>query len=170
MTAAAYVLRRWPLAALAISAAMLGVAHAFQTFGGLAPCHLCLEQREVYWWAMGVAAVAVAASWIRPYAHTPRIASLVLAGVFAWGTYLAVFHAGAEWKWWAAPETCASTGPVTSAQLKALLAGAPAHAPKCDVAPWRLLGLSMAGWNAVASAGLVLISLAAAIIKEPAKP
>src|SRR5665213_3006309 len=112
MTAISYVLSRWPLAALAISAAMLAAAHAFQTFGGLAPCHLCLKQREVYWAAMAVAAVAVAVSLIRAYAPTPRIASLVLAAIFTYGTYLAVFHAGAEWHWWPAPVTCSSTGPV----------------------------------------------------------
>ena len=164
MTAVRFVLRRWPLFALAISAAMLGVAHAFQTFGGLAPCHLCLEQREVYWWAMAVAAVAVAAALVRRAAPIPRIASLVLAGIFAYGTYLAVFHAGAEWKFWSAPVTCSSTGPVTFAQLKALLASGGGHQPACDVAPWRLFGLSMAGWNAVASAVLVLVSLAAAVL------
>jgi disulfide bond formation protein DsbB len=164
MTAVRFVLRRWPLAALAISAAMLGVAHAVQTFGGLAPCHLCLEQREVYWWAMAVAVIAVLAGLVRRAAPIPRIASLVLAGIFAWGTYLAVFHAGAEWKFWSAPVTCSSTGQVSLAQLKALLSGAGPRQPACDVAPWRLLGLSMAGWNAVASVILVLVSLAAAAL------
>ena len=169
MTAARFVLRRWPLAALLISAAMLAAAHAFETFGNLAPCHLCLKQREVYWWAMAVAAVAVAANLARPTPYTPRIASLVLAGIFAYGTYLAAFHAGAEWKWWAAPATCSSTGPVSLAALKALLAGGGAHQPACDVAPGRVLGLSMAGWNALISAGLVAISLLAAIRREPAR-
>ena len=168
MTAVAALLKRWPLAALAISASMLAAAHAFQTFGGLAPCHLCLKQREVYWWAMGVAAVAVTVSLIRPAAPTPRIASLVLAGVLAYGAYLAAFQAGAEWKWWAAPVTCSSSGPVSHAQLLALLAGAGARQPACDVATWRLFGLSMAGWNALISAGLVAVSLAAALHREPA--
>ncbi len=169
MTAARNLLSRWPLFALLISAAMLAVAHAFQTFGGLAPCHLCLEQRQVYWWAMAVAGVAVAVSLTRVYAPTPRIASLVLAAIFAYGTYLAAFHAGAEWKFWPAPVTCSSTGPVSAAQMRALLGGAGARQPACDQAPWRLLGVSMAGWNALISAGLVVISLAVAIRKEPAK-
>jgi disulfide bond formation protein DsbB len=169
MTAVRFVLARWPLFALAISAAMLATAHAFQTFGGLAPCHLCLKQREAYWAAMAAAAVAVAAGLVRPWPHTPRIASLALAAIFAYGTGWAVFHAGAEWHWWAAPATCSSTGPVSVAALKALLAGGPARPPACDVAPWRLAGLSMAGWNALISAGLVVVSLAAAIRKEPTR-
>jgi disulfide bond formation protein DsbB len=169
MTAVSYVLKRWPLFALAISAAMLAAAHAFQTFGGLAPCHLCLKQREAYWAAMAVAAVAAVVGLVRAYPPTPRIASLVLAAIFAYGTYLAVFHAGAEWHWWAAPATCSSSGPVSAEALRALMAGGGVRQPACDVAPWRLLGLSMAGWNGLVSAGLVVVSMAAALRKEPAK-
>jgi disulfide bond formation protein DsbB len=163
------ILKRWPIFAFVISAAMLGVAHGFQTFGHLAPCHLCLKQREVYWAAMGVSALAVVVMLIRIQAPTPRIASLILAAVFAYGVYLAGFHAGAEWKWWPAPVACASGGPaVTAADIKALLAGAGAKAPACDQAPWIFLGLSMAGWNFVASLGLVGLSLAAAAREEKA--
>jgi|HubBroStandDraft_1064217.scaffolds.fasta_scaffold94390_3 disulfide bond formation protein DsbB len=157
------VFKRWPYVALAVSAAMLAIAHAFQTFGHLPPCHLCLKQREVYWAAMAVSAVAIAASLTRVGAPAPRIASLILAVVFGYGAYLAIFHAGAEWKWWPAPAGCASSGPVGAADLKAMLSGvAKGHFVACDVAPWSFLGLSMAGWNAVASVGLVGLSLTAA--------
>jgi disulfide bond formation protein DsbB len=154
--------KRWPYVALVVSAAMLAVAHAFQSFGGLEPCHLCLKEREVYWAAMAVSALAIAAGLTRFRAPAPRLASLALALVFAYGTGLAAFHAGAEWKWWPAPEGCSSTGPVAMAALKALLAGAGAKAPACDQAPWVFLGLSMAGWNCLISAGLTGLSLTAA--------
>jgi disulfide bond formation protein DsbB len=157
--------KRWPYVALVVSAAMLAIAHAFQTFGHLAPCHLCLKEREVYWAAMAVSALAIAVELIRVRAPTPRIASLILALVFGYGTYLAAFHAGAEWKWWPAPEGCSSTGPVSMAALKALLSGSGAQAPVCDQAPWVFLGLSMAGWNCLISAGLVGLSLTAAARK-----
>src|SRR5262249_41128220 len=49
-----HLLDRWRLAALVASAAMLAVAHGFQTFGGYQPCTLCLRQREVYWVAGAV--------------------------------------------------------------------------------------------------------------------
>ena len=52
--------RWWTAFALAASLAMLGAAHAFERFAGLAPCNLCLKQREVYWGAVAVAAVATA--------------------------------------------------------------------------------------------------------------
>ena len=42
------------------SAAMLATAHAFQTFGHLAPCTLCLKQREVYWVVLTICLFAAA--------------------------------------------------------------------------------------------------------------
>jgi disulfide bond formation protein DsbB len=159
------LLRRWPLFALAASAAMLAIAHGFQTFGHLAPCHLCLKQREVYWAAMAMSAIAIVAGLTPMRGLAMRIGSGVLVLVFAYGAYLAGFHAGAEWHWWPAPVTCASTGPVSLSALKALLAGGGAHQPACDQAPWVFLGLSMAGWNFVASVALVVLSLLAALRK-----
>ncbi|MGH6956602.1 MAG: disulfide bond formation protein B [Caulobacteraceae bacterium] len=170
MTPLAALLKRWPLAALVISAAMLAVAHGFQSFGHLEPCHMCLIQREAYWTAIGVAVVALLASPALRAWPVGRVASLVLAGVFAWGLAVAVWQAGAEWKWWSAPASCASAGAggVSLSALKALMAGAASAPPACDKAAWVFLGLSMAGWNAVVSAILAGLSLAAAA--RPEKP
>jgi disulfide bond formation protein DsbB len=162
MAALDRLFRHWPIAAFVISAAMLAIAHSFQTFGHLPPCHLCLKQREVYWAALAISAIAVLAGFTRLGAPAPRIASLILAAVFAYGAYLAAFHAGAEWHWWPAPVTCASTGAVSAADLTALLSGAARKGPACDQAPWVFLGLSMAGWNCLASVALVGLSLTAA--------
>ena len=52
------ILDRWRLFALLASVAMLATAHAFETFGGLAPCELCLKQRTVYWVAGEFAAMS----------------------------------------------------------------------------------------------------------------
>jgi disulfide bond formation protein DsbB len=163
------VLRRWPIVALVLSAATLAIAHSFQTFGHLAPCHLCLKQREVYWAAMAISAVAVVAGQTPMRGAATRIGCAILALTFGYGAYLAGFHAGAEWHWWKAPVTCASNGPVNLSALKALLAGGGARQPACDQAPWVFLGLSMAGWNFVASVGLAVASLLAALRKgDPA--
>lgn len=164
------ILKRWPLYAFAASAAMLAIAHGFETFGHLAPCHLCLKQREAYWAALAVSGIAVMVAWIRPAAPVPRIASFVLAIVFGYGAYLAASQAGAEWKWWPAPQTCSSAaGKVSVADIKALMTGHAVAGPACDKPAWIFAGLSMAGWNFLASVGLVALSLAAALRKEKAK-
>ena len=143
--------RWWTAFALAASLALLGVAHAFERFGGLAPCNLCLKQREVYW---GAAAIALTATlWhlvSRGSRGTPRIAAFLLAVVFTTGAITALFHMGG--------------GDVSLESLAALALGtAPVQAPVyCDAVTWRFLGLSMAGWNLLISAALAVFSLLAA--------
>ncbi len=152
----------WPLVAALISAAMLATAHGFETFGGYAPCQLCLRQREVYWAAITVGLIGFAAAAIRP--KFGRVASVVLIGLFAAGTLVAAFHSGVEWKWWPGPTTCSGPlgGGIAADAIADLLAGAKMRPPACDVAAWRLFGLSMAGYNAAASLVLTAVSACAA--------
>lgn len=159
------VLRHWLLIALATSAAMLATAHGFETFGGLAPCTLCLRQREVYWVALTLAGSGVIVSHVPRLERFTRLFGVLLGLVFLAGMAIAVYHAGAEWKWWPGPTTCASTGAhVSAAALASLLHGAKVTAPHCDVAAWRLLGLSMAGWNVLISLKLAVWSLVFAAV------
>ena len=143
----------WPAVALAFSAFMLATAHAFERFGGYAPCLLCLKQREVYWVAGAVALVGIGllrtpkAQSLRPWL------ALLIAAIFLFGAGLAAYHAGVEWKWWPGPGACLGVGgTVSSLNMAGLLDGTlKVRPPACDTAAWRLLGLSMAGWNALAS-------------------
>jgi disulfide bond formation protein DsbB len=146
-----FVLRHWLALALAAAAGMLAAAHAFETFGHLAPCTLCLYQRDVYWTALPIAAASLVV--VRtPLAKLASLLGFVLALTFLVGAAIAVWHAGAEWKFWPGPKTCASAGGGASAAgLAALMHGARIAAPHCDEAAWRLFGLSMAGWNVLIS-------------------
>ena len=164
------ILSRWRLFALVAALAMLAIAHAFERFGGYAPCALCLRQREAYWVAAGVAVAALVLSRA-PGAKVWRPLGLAaLALVFLAGAGIAAFHAGVEWKFWPGPTTCAGAGGGVSADdMAALLAGAKVKAPACDQPAWIFAGLSMAGWNALASLGLAILSLAA-LLRERARP
>ena len=154
------VIRNWLILALAASTAMLAIAHGFETFGHLAPCTLCLRQREVYWVALVLAGSGVIVSHVPRLERFTRLFGAVLALVFLTGMGIAVYHAGAEWKWWPGPTTCASTGAaVSAADLASLLHGGKVTAPHCDEAAWRFLGLSMAGWNVLISLKLAVYSL-----------
>lgn len=158
------ILDRWPLVALLASAAMLAIAHGFERFGGLAPCTLCLRQREVYWVAGAIALAGVAVTRLGAPRTWLSLVNAALALTFAVGVGFSVYHAGAEWKFWPGPAACASGGggPVSLEDLAGLMGGEPVKAPACDQAAWVFAGLSMAGWNAVISAGLMGLSLAAA--------
>ncbi|HTK34618.1 MAG TPA: disulfide bond formation protein B [Caulobacteraceae bacterium] len=152
----------WPAFAAAASAVMLATAHAFETFGGYAPCTLCLRQREVYWGALAAAILGMAAIALkRPLAREGL--ALCLAAIFLAGAVVASYHAGVEWKWWSGPATCSGAGGAVGADaLSGLLSGAKVRPPACDQAAWRLLGISMAGYNAAISAGLAVMGFVAA--------
>jgi disulfide bond formation protein DsbB len=157
------ILDRWRLAALAASAAMLAIAHAFQTFGGLAPCELCLKQRTVYWVAGAVAAAAMVVVRLPGGPRWRPASCWLLALIFLVGAGIAGYHAGVEWKFWPGPQSCSGGGVVTAAALKDLLNGGGVKMPACDQPAWKFAGLSMAGWNTVASLILVALSVSAGL-------
>jgi disulfide bond formation protein DsbB len=163
-------LDRWRLCALLASAAMLAIAHAFETFGGLAPCALCLRQREVYWVALVLALAFMVVVRLPGGPRWREVSCWILALVFLGGAGVAAYHAGVEWKFWPGPATCSGGGGAVSVQdLRAMLAGERIAPPSCDKAAWVFAGLSMAGWNAVASLLLSGLSVLAAL-RERAKP
>jgi disulfide bond formation protein DsbB len=143
---------------------VLGVAHGFQTFGGEAPCHLCLEQRKVYWIAVAVGVIGWVLGRFIKGKHVVALFSLILCLLFLWEAGLAAYHAGVEWKLWQGPQTCsgAQTSAANLAGINSLLGGARITAPRCDVPPWRFVGLSMAGWNVLVA--LVLAALSGIVV------
>jgi LPXTG-motif cell wall-anchored protein len=162
----------WPIWGAIAAAAMLAIAHASQTFGHLAPCELCLKQRDVYWAALLVGILGWRLELALPGRRFGPIFSLLLAVVFLYQAGLAGYHAGVEWKWWPGPQSCTGQGRASAADIAALLQGAAIRGPSCDVAAWRGLGLSMAGWNSLAALGLAVLSAAAGVMgwRRKAKP
>jgi disulfide bond formation protein DsbB len=139
------LLARAPLLLLLASGAILGMALASQYWGGLAPCELCYWQRWAYVTAMAPALLAMFA---------PGRARAVLLGlaalVFLGGAGIAFFHVGVEQKWWAGLSGCGVTGGADSIEaLKAQIMAAPVV--RCDDIAFQLFGISMAGWNVLAS-------------------
>lgn len=152
--------RAVPLAIGGASAATLAVAYAFQYVGGLAPCALCLYQRIPY----GVVIVLAAATVIFAGLLGRRgvaAAALASALVFLAGAAIAGFHVGVEQHWWEGLSACGSGGADLSIEeLKAQILAAPVV--RCDEVLWSLLGISMAGYNFLASLAFAGASLWAA--------
>ena len=131
-----------------LSFAALAGAWAFQ-LGGYAPCSLCLDERIPYYAAVpgGLAAAFLARS-------LPRLAALILAALalgFLWNAGLSIYHAGAEWHFWAGPETCTGSVLKPTSLSESLKHN---NAVRCDVAALRILGISLAGYNVLLSAVL----------------
>jgi disulfide bond formation protein DsbB len=156
-------LDRWRLCAVLASAAMLAVAHAFETFGGYAPCMLCLRQREVYWVVMGAGVLFMVLVRMPGGPRWRPWTCWALGAVFLAGCGVAAYHAGAEWKFWPGPQACSGASRVSMADMQAFLGGRTFKPPSCEDAAWRMAGLSMAGWNALVSLGLAVLSGAAAM-------
>jgi len=143
---------------LVVAAALIGGAFFFQYVLGLMPCELCLKERIPYYVAMPLAAVLALAPDSPSLAVAKRLGFGLVAVIFLISAGLGIYHSGVEWHLWPGPADC--TGPLGATVglndfLKSLET---TRVVRCDDAAWRFLGLSLAGWNAIAS--LVLAALA----------
>lgn len=150
------------LVAVVLAAALIG-AWGFQYIGGLAPCPLCLLQRWPYYIGIPLAA-ALALAAQRGAPRWVVVSGLgALAIVLAVSVGFGVFHSGVEWKLWNGPDCSATAaGPIIPRGGSLMDAMRAQRIVLCDEAAWRLYGtLSLAGFNALISAGLfVLVTLA----------
>jgi disulfide bond formation protein DsbB len=125
-------------------------AFIFQ-WAGYAPCPLCLQQRWAYYAVIPLSLVIAGIS--RTNAGVARWGLLLLALILIANSVFGIYHAGAEWKFWPGPDTCGG----------ALGDGLPSltndPVVRCDEAAIRILGLSLAGWNAVICAALAVVAL-----------
>ena len=135
------------LLAAAGSLGLLLGALAFQHLGGLAPCVLCIWQRWPHVAALIFAGLAL---WRggRVWPMLAVLAALTSAGI-------GVFHFGVEQMWWDGLAQC-SVNTLAGVSASDLLntdiaVGAPAA---CDKVAWSMFGLSMPGWNVLASTGI----------------
>lgn len=140
------------LAGIALASAAIGGAWFSELGLGYVPCMLCLWQRIPYYVAAlpAIAVLALLASGRAPRA-TGWLA-LGLALIFLVSAGLGLFHAGVEWKLWAGPAGCGGRVELAAPSFQDFQKSLQkARVVLCDEAPMRLLGLSFAGWNAVAS-------------------
>ncbi len=131
-------------------------ALTYEHAGGYTPCALCLIERYAYY--VGVPLATAAFFLATPKPSRLVVLLLALCGIgFLINGGIGVYHSGIEWKWWPGPEACSadSLAPLSGNLLDALNN---AKAVSCDDAPWRLFGLSFAGWSALISFDLAILS------------
>ena len=141
----------------AASIAILAAVWIFQGFG-YAPCELCLTQRYAFYAAIPLALLTALAR--RPVGAWPGASRLRASRiVFVASAVLAAYHAGVEYHWWAGPTACTGglTGSLDVNDLVNTLNSV--KVVRCDEVQLRIAGLSLAGWNVVAS--IVLAAYAA---------
>jgi len=136
------------LLAGSFSLALLVGAWAFQYIGGLAPCEMCIWQRWPHGAAiwLGLGGAALGAMGLLPRESIRALAWLAVIAVAITGA-IGVFHAGVEWKFWPGPPACTGFGYVPGQSDNFQIV-------RCDEAQWRLIGISLAGYNAIFSSAV----------------
>ena len=128
--------------ALGVPALLLAGAYISESVFGLYPCEMCWWQRWPHFAAIALALLSTAAAPRRMWIALAAVAVLVSGLIGA-------YHAGVEYGWWQGFTACTSTiGSAGGDPLEAIM-----NAPlvRCDVAPWTLAGISLAGFNAIVS-------------------
>ena len=146
------------LLVLLVSLFTIGGAWFIELVLGVKPCHLCLIGRIPHYIGIPVAALALIANRESVSPRIGRVLLALLAIVFLVGTGIAVYHSGVEFGIFTGPTDC--TGTIEKAAdiqdfLKQLQT---VKVIRCDEVAMRILGLSLASWNAVISLGLAVVA------------
>jgi disulfide bond formation protein DsbB len=128
--------------ALLVPALLMAGALGSQYVGGLVPCEMCMWQRWPHYGAIALAALA----FVVPRPPLVWLAALAVAV----SGLIGIWHAGVEYHWWQGLSQCSqlpsggSGGDIIADIMKTPLV-------RCDEAQWTLLGISLAGYNAIIS-------------------
>jgi disulfide bond formation protein DsbB len=140
------------LAIFAVATAAIVGAWIFQ-FAGYDPCHLCLQQRWAYYFAIPFSLLLFVSA--RKIPESAKRGLYILAVVMLGSAIFGAYHAGVEWSWWPGPDTC-------SGDISGGLPDLSKVVVACNEAAIRIIGISLAGWNAIISAMLAAVALAGA--------
>ena len=141
--------------AILVPAGLLAGAYGSEILGGLNPCEMCWWQRYAH--IAGLAFALLSVALVRLPDRGRSFVWLAALGIFASGA-IGAYHAGVEAKVFEGFTQCTSTAGGGSAAdfLKHIME---APLTRCDQVQWEMLGISMAGWNAIVSIGFALLIL-----------
>jgi disulfide bond formation protein DsbB len=139
--------------ALLLPAALLAGAYVSQYVGELFPCEMCWWQRYPHFAAVAIALVAFGVS---NAAYRKALVALAALAIATSGL-IGGFHAGVEYGFWEGLTACTATISGSGADLLESIMNAPLV--RCDVAPWTLFGISLAGYNFLLSFGGAMLIL-----------
>ena len=135
-----------------ISSFMLISAFYLEYFHGALPCDLCITQR----WFHGVIITysLIIIFIINKISISKKL--LLFGGGILWlsSSAAGLYHFGIEMSFWTGPDGCSSNIDFSKDTLTYLLEKSPI---KCDEIMFEIFGLSLAGWNAVASFFMFLL-------------
>jgi disulfide bond formation protein DsbB len=127
--------------ALIIPTALLAGAYGSQVIGGLYPCEMCWWQRYPHFAAVPIALLGFFIS----NTGLKRVTVALAAFAILTSGIIGGFHAGVEYGWWPGLSSCSNVPTGNADEVLKQIMNAPLV--RCDVAPWTLFGISLAGFN-----------------------
>ena len=148
---------RAALVVLVIAFATIAGAWIFQ-FAGYLPCELCLKQRWAYYVGVPFALLVAGAAWRGPKGAA-HYGLVLLALLFLGSAVFGAYHAGVEWGFWPGPTDCTGSLQKAGSVQDFMNQLQTTQVVRCDAVAIRILGLSLAGWNAVISLFMATIAM-----------
>ncbi len=144
------------LALILIALATITGAWIFEYFG-YSPCELCLKQRISYYVGVPLAVILYTSLSIQS-ALLSRIGFALLSLLWLASCGFGIYHSGVEWQFWPGPTDCTGSLTKASSITDFLQQLENVKVVRCDAVGIRILGLSLAGWNAVISFSMAMIA------------
>ena len=141
-----------------IASLTLAGAWMFQAFG-YQPCELCLKQRLAYYYGIPLAVLVMFMARGTRYSSLVGPGLVALALIFAANALFGVYHSGVEWGFWPGPSECSGAATAAAKVEDCLKQLESVKVVRCDAVAIRILGLSLAGWNAVICAALAALAV-----------
>ena len=143
---------RAALTILVIAFATIAGAWIFE-WAGYLPCDLCLKQRWAYYVGVPIGLACLIATRTGPPAFSNAMFGLLMV-TFAASAIFGAYHAGVEWGLWQGPVGCTGAPQSAATMNDFMKLLQTSKVVRCDEVAIRIFGLSLAGWNAIISAGL----------------
>lgn len=137
------------------SVVLLATVYFFQYVLRILPCELCYWQRKPHMLIIVLGILGALLSKPRPRAVL--LALIALASFANMG--ISIFHVGVEYRWWEGLSSCSTPTAVTSTLEEARNLIFNSTVIPCDKPGWVFLGVSMAGWNGLASLAMGVFAL-----------
>ncbi|MGL1920607.1 MAG: disulfide bond formation protein B [Hyphomicrobiales bacterium] len=129
---------------LALALTAIGTAFYYEFVLNYQPCVMCYEERLPYYALIVLTGFGLlSTAMIRKYLLIGLSILMFLASLYG------AYHAGVEWGFWPGPESCTGSDLNISADIDLLAMVQDVKIVPCDVANWRLFGISFAGYNAL---------------------
>ena len=131
---------------LLLSTFMLLSAFYLEYFHGALPCDLCITQRWFH--AIIISYCLLSIFILDEFLNAKTFLLIGLAFTWLASSIAGLYHFGIEMNYWKGPDDCSSNIDFSKDTLTFLLNKSPI---KCDEVMFKILGLSLAGWNALLS-------------------